>query len=82
LFVKEDRGGLRLEEKIWEREGALSESKAESLIKPFSEQEIKAALDDMKTNSAPGLDGLLVEFCKGSFGIISYVFPMKILCSK
>jgi hypothetical protein len=42
----------------------LSESEVESLIKPFSEQEIKAALDDMKTNSAPDLDGLPAEFCK------------------
>jgi hypothetical protein len=42
----------------------LSGLEAESLIKLFSEQEIKAALDDMKTNSAPGPDGLPVEFYK------------------
>jgi hypothetical protein len=42
----------------------LSESEAETSIKPFSEQEIKVALDDMKKNSAPGLDGLHVQFYK------------------
>jgi hypothetical protein len=42
----------------------LSESEAESLIKPFSEQEIKAALDDMKTNSGPNPDGLPIKFYK------------------
>jgi hypothetical protein len=42
----------------------LSGLEAESLIKLFSEQEIKAALDDIKTNSAPGPDGLPVEFYK------------------
>jgi hypothetical protein len=33
-------------------------------VEPFSEQEIKAALDDMNANSAPGPDGLPVEFYK------------------
>jgi hypothetical protein len=53
-----------LEENFWEGEGALSEHEAENLIMPFSEQEIKLALDEMKSNSAPGLDGLLIEFYK------------------
>jgi hypothetical protein len=55
---------LRLEEKIWEIEGALSWAEAITLVEPFSEQEIKAALDDMNTNSAPDPDGLPTEFYK------------------
>jgi hypothetical protein len=53
-----------LEENFWEGEGALSEHEAENLIMPFSKQEIKLALDEMKSNSAPGPDGLLIEFYK------------------
>jgi hypothetical protein len=34
------------------------------LVEPFSKQEIKAALDDMNTNSAPDPDGLPTEFYK------------------
>jgi hypothetical protein len=64
LFGREERGTLRLEENIWETEGALSEVEVTALVEPFSEQEIKAALDDMNANSAPGPDGLPVEFYK------------------
>jgi hypothetical protein len=34
------------------------------LVKPFTEQEVKVALDDMKSNSAPGPNGLPAEFYK------------------
>jgi hypothetical protein len=64
LFGTEERETLRLEEKIWEIEGALSWAEAITLVEPFSEQEIKAALDDMNTNSAPDPDGLPTEFYK------------------
>jgi hypothetical protein len=53
---------LRLEKKLWETEGALFEAEAATLVEPFSEQEIKDALDDMNANSAPGPDGLPAEF--------------------
>jgi Mg/Co/Ni transporter MgtE len=55
---------MRLQDNFWENFGSLSEQEADSLIKPFSEKEIKEALNDMKTNSAPGLDGLPAEFYK------------------
>jgi hypothetical protein len=64
LFGREERGGLRLEENFWGGEGELPGLEAENLVKTFSEQEIKAALDNMKTNSAPGPDGLPVKFYK------------------
>jgi hypothetical protein len=54
LFGWEERGEMRLEENFWENCGSLSEQEADSLVKPFSEKEIKEALDDMKTNSALG----------------------------
>jgi hypothetical protein len=55
---------MRLEENFWENFGSLSEQAADILIEPFSEKEIKEALNDIKTNSAPGLDGLPAEFYK------------------
>jgi hypothetical protein len=58
LFGREEIGGLCLEENLWEGEGILLGLEAEDLVKPFFEQEIKAPLDDMKTNSAPDPDGL------------------------
>jgi hypothetical protein len=42
----------------------LSEQKGYDLIKLFTEQDSKLALDDMKSNSAPGPDGLPAEFYK------------------
>jgi hypothetical protein len=48
LFGREEIGGLKLEENFWEGEGTLAGQEAEDLIKSFSEQEIKIALDDMR----------------------------------
>jgi hypothetical protein len=53
---------LRLDRDFWETEGSLSE--AATLVEPFGEKEIKDALEDMNTNSAPGPDGLPVKFYK------------------
>jgi hypothetical protein len=62
LFGREERGELRLERNFWESEGSLSE--ATILVEPFTEKEIKNALDDMNTSSTHGPDGLPVEFYK------------------
>jgi hypothetical protein len=64
MFGREERGERRLEENFWENCGSLSEHEADSLVKPFSEKEIKEALDDMKTNSALGPNGLPAKFYK------------------
>jgi hypothetical protein len=64
LFGREERGELRLERNFWESEGSLTEAEAAILVEPFTEKEIKNALDDMNTSSAPGPDGLSVEFYK------------------
>lgn len=42
----------------------LSTSALENLIKPFSEKEVKEAVDDMKSNSTPGPNGFGVQFFK------------------
>jgi hypothetical protein len=57
-------GVLRLDRYFWETKGSLSEAEATTLVEPFTKKEIKIALEDMNISSAPGPDGLLVEFYK------------------
>jgi hypothetical protein len=64
LFGREERGRLRLNRDFWDVEGSLSADEATTLIKPFTKKEIKDALDDMKSNTAPRPDGLPVELYK------------------
>jgi hypothetical protein len=47
---------------MWEGGGCLTEEEPMGLIKPFIEAEIKAGLDNIKTNSAPRPDGLPSNF--------------------
>jgi hypothetical protein len=42
----------------------LNELEVVSLLEQFSEKEIKESLDEMKVNSAPGLDGFTIGFLK------------------
>jgi hypothetical protein len=63
LFGSEERGSMRLQE-MWRDSGSLSLEEADSLIKPFFESKIKNALEEMNSNSAPGLDGLTATFYK------------------
>jgi hypothetical protein len=64
LFGSEERGLLRLQEDMWREIGSLYVEEADSLIKPFSKAEIKNALEEMNSNSAPSLDGLSAAFYK------------------
>jgi hypothetical protein len=64
LFRRGDRGTLRLDENFLMSGGCLTEEDAKGLTKPFTEKEIKLALEEMRKNSAPGPDGLPVEFYK------------------
>jgi hypothetical protein len=64
LSGSEERGEMRLHEDMWRDFGSLSTEEAEALVKPFSEKEIKEALEEMNPNSAPGPDGLNVTFYK------------------
>jgi hypothetical protein len=64
LFRREERGRLRLDRDFWDVDGSLSVDEAATLIEPFTEKEIKDALENMRPNTAPGADGLPVEFYK------------------
>jgi hypothetical protein len=64
LFHSEERVEMKLQANLWREARSLSAEEAELLVKPFSEKEIKDALDEMNPNSALGLDGLTVAFYK------------------
>jgi hypothetical protein len=44
LFGSEEKGLMRLHEDMWSETGSLSVEEAYSLIRPFSEEEIKKML--------------------------------------
>jgi hypothetical protein len=62
LFGEEERGQISLRDDLWVGQGCLNELEATSLVEQFLEKEIKESLDEMKANSAPGLDGFTVSF--------------------
>jgi hypothetical protein len=55
---------------LWEEEEKVSIEENEELIKPFLEEEIKAALFQMEKNKAAGPDGLPIEFYQCCWEII------------
>jgi hypothetical protein len=51
-----------LDAKIWLDEKKLLADGNQSLNEPFSQEEVKIALDNMVKNKAPGPDGIPVVF--------------------
>lgn len=49
---------------MWTNEGRLTKEESEHITRPFTMVEIEQALKEMKTNTAPGPDGLPVSFYK------------------
>jgi hypothetical protein len=61
---------VQMDPEIWQNNPRVSVSDNELLCKPFSEQEIKNALDQMKKNKAAGPDKIPIEFYQGCWKII------------
>lgn len=70
LFAKEDRGDIRLSERFWDDSQKVSSEENESLIAPFSEEEIKEAIFSCYPEGAPGSDGLSFLFYQKFWEII------------
>lgn len=64
LFGAEIPPKFGLSKNMWEGRGKVSQEENEFLIKPFTMEEIEVALKEMKTNTAPGPNGLPVCFYK------------------
>ena len=58
----------------WETNGRLSTKERDELVLPFTEEEITKALKEMKNNTAPGPDGLSIEFYKAFWANIKHLF--------
>lgn len=61
---------ISLSSSFWQSHFQLSETQKEDLIKPFMEVEIKEAIFDMKSESAPGPNGFGVTFFKRFWEVI------------
>ena len=55
---------------VWSVEECLNLDEVEELIKPFTEKEIKNAIDQMLKYKAPGPDGIPFEFYQACWPII------------
>ena len=64
LFGQQPRSTVTLAEGAWSSGGKLEAADNDLLTKPFTKEEVKKAIFDMKENSAPGLDGFSVTFYK------------------
>ena len=74
LFGKQNPSSVSLDNDAWATKGRLSAEEDELLNSPFSEEEVRKVIFDMKENSAPGPDGFGVSFYKSCWEIIKNDF--------
>ena len=74
LFGKSKLSKDSLSTKSWENSRRLTAKENNFLCRPFTEEEVKLAVFDMKENTAPGPDGFRVTFYKQCWPIIKDEF--------
>jgi hypothetical protein len=62
LFGPQQMSSARLAANVWSDEECLNDADRTELDKPFTEEEIKNVIDQMKKNKAAGPDGFPIEF--------------------
>jgi mannosylglycoprotein endo-beta-mannosidase len=72
LFGLGEGNNMALDANIWSVREKLNEEDNEVLNEPFSETEVKIALDCMVKNKAPGPDGIPVEFFQKCWEIVKH----------
>lgn len=70
LFGKQNNRKVCLRGDAWANRGRLSEEDNWELTRPFTEEEVRKVVFDMKENSAPGHDGFGIIFYKKCWGVI------------
>ena len=70
LFGKSHQRKVSLTTEVWENSRKLTEEDNELLCRPFTEEEVKRAVFDMKENTALGPDGFGVYFYRKCWNII------------
>ena len=68
LFDSPPQIHLKLSPNFWNGRGQLLDSDKLELIKPFSEEEVKFAIFDMRSDSAPGPNGFGAKFFQTFWG--------------
>jgi len=63
-----------LGEDVWRNNGRLSQADNIELTRPFTEEEVRKVVFDMKDNTAPGPDGFGVTFYKSCWESIKTEF--------
>ena len=77
LFKAGPRTGISLSPHLWPAAARVSDAENVELTLPFSVEEVTRAVMDMKTNSAPGPDGLPVIFFQKFWEVIrAVIMPM------
>jgi len=64
LFGQEETADIHLRDKIWSHQEKVSIAENERLTREFTLEEVDAALKQIKNGTAPGPDGLSIEFFK------------------
>jgi hypothetical protein len=72
LFGLGEGNNMALDANIWSVREKLNDEDNEVLNEPFSETEVKIALDCMVKNKAPGPDGIPVEFFQAYWEIVKH----------
>jgi hypothetical protein len=62
LFRHAEGDAFELNPDLWPMDETVTEGKNEELVRPFSEEEVGAALYQMEKNKVAGLDGFPIEF--------------------
>ena len=64
LFGKKETADIHLNSGVWTRQQLITPEENEELTKPFTLEELDVALKEMRNGTAPGPDGLSIEFYK------------------
>ena len=70
LFGNQQVNTINLAESAWGDYNRLNAADNAILTRPFSEEEVKHAVFDMKSDSAPGPDGFSIAFYQACWDII------------
>jgi hypothetical protein len=70
LFGQGSGNIFSLDPSLWDDGEKVSDAENSDLTRPFTEQEIKSALDQMEENKAAGPDSMPTEFYQYTWGII------------
>jgi uncharacterized protein YeeX (DUF496 family) len=70
LFGPSDNPIFKLDYECWDQHERVSEDENNHLIRPFSEEEVKSVVMNMKRNTAPGPDHIPIEFYQACWEFI------------